>query len=138
MKTPTAAQAEDGDVRTTTTAGKAEEGNPRPRGLTQEGTVARGANPEDKPAPGDRQRRSPNDRTTGSPLQLLPDEGRHGFPHATGSHLVGVKMVGVRSAHPHPHLNPHLCASFLLPTPPKSCGDVEWWWAQAKDVAGSV
>ncbi|CAM4708715.1 unnamed protein product [Leuciscus chuanchicus] len=28
-------------------------------------------------------------------------------------HLAGVKMVGVRSAHPHPHLNPNLCASFL-------------------------
>lgn len=29
-------------------------------------------------------------------------------------HLAGVKMVGVRSAHPHHHLNPYLCASFLL------------------------
>ena len=35
-------------------------------------------------------------------------------------HLAGVKMVGVRTAHPHPHLNPHLCASFLLPPPKKS------------------
>lgn len=35
-------------------------------------------------------------------------------------HLAGVKMVGVRFAHPHPHLNPHLCASFLPPPPHKS------------------
>ena len=32
-------------------------------------------------------------------------------------HLLGLKMVGVRSAHPHLHLNPPLCASFLLPPP---------------------
>lgn len=37
-----------------------------------------------KPAPGDLHRRSPTDRTTGRPLQLLPGEGRHRFPHATG------------------------------------------------------
>lgn len=28
-------------------------------------------------------------------------------------HLVGVKPVGVWTAHPHPHLNPHLRASYL-------------------------
>lgn len=59
-------------------------------------------------------------------------------------HLAGVKMVGVRTAHPHLHLNPYLCASFLLqlpslpPPPKKPCGDMEWWQAQAKDAAGSA
>ncbi|KAJ8359442.1 hypothetical protein SKAU_G00159670 [Synaphobranchus kaupii] len=52
---------------------------PLPRGLTWEGVVARGVNPEVKSAVGDRQRRGPADRITGSPLQLQPDEGPHEF-----------------------------------------------------------
>lgn len=40
-------------------------------------------------------------------------------------HLVGVKMVGVRTAHPHPHLNPYLCVSFLLH--PRQRSPVAMW-----------
>ncbi len=29
-------------------------------------------------------RRSPTDRTTAVPCNFMPDEGRHGFSHATG------------------------------------------------------
>ncbi len=112
---------------------------PQPHGLTQEGTVARGANPEDKPASGGRHSGVQLTGLPAAPATSCQTKVVMGSLMPLEVHLVGVKMVGVRSAHPHPHLNPYLCASFLLPPPQKkSCGDVEWWWAQAKDVAGSV
>lgn len=68
--------------------------------------MARGVNPEDKSALGDRHHRQP-------PVTSCQTKVVMGSPMPLEVHLAGVKMVGVRSAHPHPHLNPHLCASFL-------------------------